>query len=148
MYNNLWFSDWEDFDENCYLVREGIKSTLIRKENGEFFLKPLFWSYDWKIFDKNLYETTLFNFIKYSVLIRKDTKKPLLDDTLFEKYINFNDEFLLGFRLEDGLTTLIKKSDGSLVFEDLWLKKDCFIKLTDKTYGVVNNNSLDIYNYN
>ena len=30
-YPNLWFSDWEDFDENCYLVRECLKSTLIHK---------------------------------------------------------------------------------------------------------------------
>lgn len=123
LYEELWFKNWENFDINHYLVeREDGKKNVIRISDGSYVNEEL-WFKDW---DTRPYEFgSYFNFIRVtrddgrSTLLRNDFTY-LCKNKWAKSWKMFNELYIIMTVNDDGLSTLIKSSDGKKLYDDVW----------------------------
>lgn len=123
LYEGLWFRNWEKFDINHFIVeREDGKKTVVRISDGSFVNEEL-WFKDW---DTRPYEFgSYFNFIRVT---RDDGMSTLLcndftylcKDKWAKSWKMFNELYIIMTVNDDGLSTLIKSSDGKKLYDDVW----------------------------
>ena len=142
--DNTWFKDWKLF-HNYYkkikVAREDGLFTLINKDTGKI-IKDNLWYKDYDLFIDNTIIVT--NLDNLSTLIYEETLEVVYNNLLFKEIYDFSDKYYLIID-KKGSKNLIKKSDGSLVFNFYISPYDSeIISLNDNNFLIKDGDKLKI----
>ena len=144
--DNTWYNNWKLFHKyykKIKVAREDGLFTLIDKETGKIIKEDL-WYKDYDLFIDNKIIAT--NFDNLSTLIDEETLEVVYNNLLFKEIYDFSDKYFLIID-KKGSKNLIKKSDGSLVFDFYISPYDSeIIFLNDNSFLIKDGYTLKIIN--